>query len=164
MMQNPNFHAVNIGEIKFAEDKVSTLMAASLGSCLGLAVLDQKLQIGAVGHFLLPQSSLDPAAAAERPAKFVDTGIDFLFQYFIEKGSQLNQLVIVAAGCASILDPQKHFNIGERNILMMRKQLWKKKLFLHADRVGGELPRSLYLDLGHNSIYVQSGGVKEVLK
>jgi chemotaxis protein CheD len=164
MQLQGHYTSVNIGEIKMAEDQTSLLLASSLGSCLGLAVFDEKKKIGAVGHFLLPQSSLDPVQAKEKPGKFVDTGIELLLKWFTDRGSSLNQLIIVAAGCASILDPQKHFNIGERNLLMMRKYLWKHKLFLYAERTGGEVPRSLYLDMSSGSIYVLSGGKKEILK
>jgi chemotaxis protein CheD len=142
---------IGIGEMAikscFSEHISHPLITFALGSCLGITIYDQKLKIGAMAHFMLPDSKLEPQKAITAPYKYVDSGMMRLLFEFIKRGSNKNNLVIKAAGCSNTLDPANHFAIGERNYNTLLEFLNDNKLFLSARHIGGRLTRTMFLDL-----------------
>ncbi|MCX7934232.1 MAG: chemotaxis protein CheD [Planctomycetota bacterium] len=147
---------VDISEVAFCDDPAATLVTYSLGSCLGVAIYDPRRGVGGMAHCMLPLSKLDPAKAAACPGMFVDTGVTALLEAMFAAGCQRRDLVVKIAGCASLLDENGLFRIGERNHTVLRKILWKNDLLLAAEDVGGVAARTLYLRLADGAVWVRS--------
>jgi len=149
---------VDIADMVVSSDPEDTLVTYSLGSCVGMAIYDQHLRIGGMIHCMLPLSKLDPQKAAQKPAMFVDTGVPALLQAMFAAGSQRRNLVIKIAGAASPLDENGSFRIGERNLAVLRKLLWKNELLIGAEDTGGAIARTLYLRLADGLTMIRADG------
>ena len=55
------------------------------------------------------------------------------------------------------MDSNDSFNIGKRNLMSLRKILWKAGLMLHNEDVGGTQPRTAKLEIATGRIVVSFG-------
>jgi chemotaxis protein CheD len=138
---------VDMAEMAISDDPEEILEARSLGSCLGIAVYDPEIRAGGMIHCMLPLSSVDPRKAAAKPCMFVDTGFEALLEKLSSIGVQKERALIKAAGGAHVLDGQGLFRIGERNFVVLRKLLWKHGLLISSEHVGGEISRTMRLEI-----------------
>ena len=144
------------------EDEIITF---ALGSCLGVTIYDPVAHIGAMVHVMLPSSSIDPVKAAMNPCMFVDTGVKNLFLESYQAGAQRNRLIVVAAGgaCANGLQQDDYFQIGKRNVTVLRSLLWKNGIILKNSDFGGNLARTLSLDIATGKVTMRINSTTEVL-
>jgi chemotaxis protein CheD len=139
------------------------LATYALGSCIGLAVYDAAAAVGGLLHFVLPDSTIDPAGGRDNPYRFADTGIPLLLEQAYRRGASRRRLMVAAAGAAQILDPNNVFDIGRRNYNAMRRILWKAGLLLHAEAIGGACSRTARLEIGSGRFWLQEGGEQKEL-
>ncbi len=151
-------HIVGVADMKIACCRGDHLMTFALGSCLGIAIHDPVAGIGGLLHVMLPLSTIDPVKAAENPFMFVDTGVPRLFLNCYKAGAQKQRLVVKVAGGASLQGPgvEDHFQIGKRNVVMLRKLLWKNGVLLTAHDVGGTHSRTMTLEIGSGVVTVKT--------
>lgn len=152
---------VGIGDCQVSNDPQSSIVTYALGSCIALMIHDSVAGVGGLLHFMLPESSLDPAKATKNPFQFADTGIPTLFRTAYQLGADKKRLKVTAVGGAQIMDPQGTFNIGKRNCLAMRKILWKAGVLLQGEYVGGDVSRTVKLDVATGKILLREGGQPE---
>ncbi|MDD5531533.1 MAG: chemotaxis protein CheD [Syntrophales bacterium] len=81
---------VGVADLKVSDNPHDILVTYALGSCIGVAVFDPVSKVGGLIHFMLPDSTLDPEKAREKPAMFADTGIPMLFKSCYELGAEKN--------------------------------------------------------------------------
>jgi chemotaxis protein CheD len=110
---------------------------------------------------MLPESQIDPEKACRQPFMFADTGIPLLFRRAYELGADKCRLVVVVAGGSQMMDPEGAFNIGKRNYMAMRKIFWKAGVLVQAEEVGGEVSRTVRLEVGSGKMFLRQGGEKE---
>jgi chemotaxis protein CheD len=134
------------------------LTTYALGSCIGLAVYDPEAAVGGLLHFMLPDSGIDPARGRDNPYMFADTGIPLLLAQVCGLGASKRRLVVHAVGGAQMMDRDNVFDIGKRNCLAARKILWKQGVLLTGEVVGGNLSRTLRLEIGSGRLWLQEGG------
>ncbi len=139
------------------------LVTYSLGSCLGVTVYDPLKKVGGLLHLMLPDSSIDPVKAQTVPFMFVDTGVPRLFQAFFKFGGERWQVVIKVVGGAQFLDPERRFNIGERNIQALEGLLTHNGLTMHARDLGGFNSRTVRFNVATGEVVIQSPGNKPLL-
>lgn len=153
---------VGIGEMAIAARPDDVLVTYALGSCLGVVVHDPVAGVGGLLHAMLPASSIDPEKAARQPYLFVDTGVPALFRACYAAGAAKHRLVVrVAGGAAAAADESEdQFQIGKRNVLTLRKLLWKNAVIVHAEDVGGHaVSRTLALHVGSGELHLRRNGV-----
>lgn len=148
---------VNIGEMVLSRKKDETLVTYSLGSCLGLTIYDPVAKLGGMIHCQLPDSSMNAGKAHENPAMFVNTGVPALFLKAYGMGAQRTRIIVKMAGCTNTGEQDSFFRIGERNYIMARKLLWKNGIFISGEDIGGNISRTLYLDLNTGIVTIKSG-------
>src|SRR6478672_5881145 len=141
------------------------LATYALGSCIGLSVYDPKAAVGGLLHYMLPDSTIDPARSQLNPYMFADTGIPKLLEQVCGEGASRRRLVAHAAGGASIMDPNNVFDIGKRNYLALRKILWKCGILLSSEAVGGGNSRTVRLEVESGRLWLQEGcGQREIVR
>ncbi len=138
------------------------LITYSLGSCIAVIIFDPLAGVGGMLHYMLPESSLDPEKAQKNPSMFADTGITRLFKNSYQMGARKENIVVKSVGGAQMLDPNGIFNIGQRNCLAMRKIFWKNNVAIAAEHVGGEVNRTVRLEMDSGRVIVKVGAGAEI--
>ncbi|HCL57290.1 MAG TPA: chemotaxis protein CheD [Spirochaetia bacterium] len=151
---------VGIGDFKVSDNPLIGLKTFALGSCIALMVYDFGKKISGMFHFALPDSSISPEKRISHPAYFADTGIPLFFSELQKKGFVQKTSWIKIAGGANILDPHYRFDIGRRNILAVKKILWKYNMGVIAEDVEGNISRTVRMDTMDGKIEISSGGKK----
>lgn len=159
-------HVVGVADMKVSVDPDEVLVTHALGSCLGIALHDPAAGVGGLLHVMLPLSTIDPARAAINPCMFVDTGVPRLFLECYKAGAEKRRLVVKVAGGACIGKADENddfFQIGRRNIVMLRKLLWKNGVLIEAEDVGGSHSRTMSLEVGGGRVVVRVNGEEREL-
>jgi chemotaxis protein CheD len=147
---------VGISEMFISRDPLDVIVTYSLGSCLGVTLYDPVARVGGMIHAMLPESSIAPEIAVAQPCRFVDTGIPRLFKESYKLGAKKERLIVTAAGGASNKNSGDDdlFQIGRRNIVMLRKLFWKNGIILKSSDLGGHATRTvtLFMSDGHVSV------------
>lgn len=135
--------AVGVGDVQFAQgDK--QLVTYGLGSCIAICAYAPKQRTAGMLHYMLPDSSKGSSNARnQRPAVFADTGFQLLLTGLHKLGIPTRILRIKLIGGASVSSVK--MDIGARNILAAKKLLWRERLPVDAEDVGGSLARTVRL-------------------
>jgi len=151
---------VGVADFIVSREAGEHLVTYALGSCLGVAVHDAVAGVGGLLHVMLPQSSIDPERATNQPGAFVDTGVPTLFRECYKLGAKKERMaVFVAGGASSGPDDQDHFQIGKRNLVALRRLLWKNGVLVRAEDVGGvQTSRTMRLDVGTGEVTLRHNG------
>ncbi len=152
------FSTIGISELRVSKNSDETLRTFSLGSCLGVTIYDPTTGVGGMIHCFLPLSKTNVEKSRITPAMFVDTGIPLLFKRAYNLGAKREKLIIKAAGCSDLIDKNEVFMVGQRNYAVLKKLLWKNKLFLSSESVGGSIPRTMVLVLNTGQTFIRSRG------
>lgn len=148
---------VNISDARISDDPDVVLATYSLGSCIGVTLWDPVMKIGGMLHFQLPTSTIDEQRARENPLMFADTGFNWLLEQIQHRGGEKRRLKVRLAGAAQMLNDSKLFDIGRRNHAAIRKLLWQHGMFVDAEHVGGNMPRTMYLAISDGTVTVKMG-------
>jgi chemotaxis protein CheD len=148
---------VGVGDCRFAQYPDGALATYALGSCLAIIAFDWKIRLGGLLHVMLPDSSIDRAAAGRNPFVYVDTGVPELIRRIEEKGGLKRRMRCSVVGGASMMADSSHFEIGKRNYLALKKAFWKQGLFIDTEDVGGTESRSVRLDLATGRVDLRKG-------
>ena len=154
---------VGVADCKVAAGAGEVLTTYALGSCIGLAVHDPLAGVGGLLHFMLPDSTIDPARGREQPFMFADTGVPRLLDQVTGLGASKRRLVLLAAGGANMLDNGTGLEIGKRNYQALRRILWKAGLLLHGEAIGGGKSRTMRLEVGLGKLWLQEAGLQREL-
>ena len=149
---------VRMADCRVGQAPGQVLATYALGSCIGLAVYDPKAAVGGLLHFMLPDSGIDPARGRDNPYIFADTGIPLLLAQVCRLGASKRRLLAYAFGGARMVGCGNIFDIGKRNCLATRKILWKEGVLLTGEVVGGDLSRTVRLEIGSGRLWLQEGG------
>jgi chemotaxis protein CheD len=84
-----------------------------------------------------------------------------LFKEAYRYGAVKNRIVVKVAGGAQILDESGFFNIGKRNYMALRKILWRNNVLIKAEDVGGQVSRTIRLDMETGKVWLKYSGEGE---
>lgn len=136
---------VGIADYKITQAP-NSLITVGLGSCVGIALFNQKLKKGSLLHIMLPDSSTFKDTS--KWEKFADLAIPKV----VDKMGGKNNKDIVAkiAGGASLFkfnSSNKSLQIGKRNIEMVKNTLNELSIPILGEHVGGDSGRTMIVDL-----------------
>ncbi|HCY87830.1 MAG TPA: chemotaxis protein CheD [Desulfobacteraceae bacterium] len=154
-------HIVGVADMKTSNLAGDSIVTYSLGSCIGLAIYDPIARAGGILHYMLPDSSIDKEKARAKPYMFADTGIPRLFKESYSLGAKKNRIKVFVAGGAEILDQQGFFNIGKRNYMALKKMLFRNNVLIEKQVVGGNVNRTVRLEIATGHIYIKTSGSRE---
>jgi chemotaxis protein CheD len=163
--QTPEEHVVGISDRKVAGDP-DAIVTYALGSCVGVALYDEKAKIGGIAHIMLPDSAMisgggtAPDSGINR-MKFADTGVADLVSDMISRGARKENVEAKIAGGANMfgfIDGGMVKSIGDRNVEGVRAILGRLGIRIVSEDVGGDYGRTLCLDIAEGSVTVRSLG------
>ncbi len=155
--------AVNFGELKISQNPAETLVAFSIGSGIGITIYDPIIKAGGLLNLILPDSTkMSPSKAQLHPFMFADTGLAAFLVALHDIGAQPENLKVVLAGGAQIMDQTAAFNIGRHNQRAVTSFLDEKKIVAHYADIGGIYLRTLRLDMASGDSLIQTIGQTEV--
>ena len=154
---------VGVADCAVTSDAGMSIITYALGSCLGITLHDPVAHVGAMLHVMLPDSGIDQDKARANPSMFVDTGIPQLFREAYRLGADKKRIIVKVAGGASVHPGSDMFEIGKRNVVALRKILWKNGVMIKAQDVGGTLSRTLTLDVATGAVTMRVEAVDSQL-
>lgn len=154
---------VGVADMKVSASADERLLTYALGSCLGIAVYDPVMHVGGLLHVMLPSASLDPEKMVQNPAMFVDSGVPHLFRECYKLGARKERMIVKVAGGSHSGDTGEddRYQIGKRNLVTLRKLLWKNGVMLHAQETGGvQVSRTMWLDVATGELTLKVDGAE----
>ena len=141
-----------------SSDRRDVLITHALGSCIGLTLFDPDAGVGALLHAQMPLSSASPERACHTPAMYVDSGVAYVLEHVLALGATRGTLVACVAGGAQHFVEGDVFEIGRRNYTVVRKMLWKNGILIAGQDVGGQVTRTLVLDMASGRTTLRVAG------
>lgn len=157
---------VGMADVKVTDKPDDTLITYALGSCLGIIVHDPVACVAGLLHVMLPSSQIDETKARAQPAMFVDTGVPLLFRECYRLGAKKERMTVSVAGgsFSGTSEADDSFQIGKRNMLTLRKLLWKNGVLIHADETGGvQQSRTMSVIVSSGLVQLRTNGTLRVL-
>ena len=149
---------VGMAAMQVSKDPRVTLVTYALGSCIGITIHDPIAKVGGLLHYMLPESSTNPEKASKNPSMFADTGVPLLFQEAYRLGGEKTRMRVLVVGGAQLLDDSGYFNIGKRNYMTLRKILWANNVLIEGEEVGGQVNRTVRLEIASGKVWVKTSG------
>ena len=154
--------AVNFSEMKVSSNPAETLVAFSIGSGIGITIHDPVGGVGGILNFILPNSTnANGTNPKKAPFMFADTGISAFLKAFFEQGAKAENLKVVIAGAAQIMDQMGEFNIGQKNLDALKTSLGDHDIKIHYEAVGGTNSRTISLEIGSGTSIIRTFGEGE---
>ncbi|SMO67504.1 chemotaxis protein CheD [Gracilimonas mengyeensis] len=147
---------VGVSDLKVSNNPGEIIITHALGSCLGITAFDPVAGVGGMVHVMLPLSKADPEKAKQKPAMYVDTGLQWLLHKVYDLGARKDNIEIIVAGGASMKrgDGDDYFKIGKRNFTTLRKLLWKNGFMIAHQDVGGNISRTMTLSVADGVVTI----------
>lgn len=142
------------------------LITYALGSCLGIVIYDPVANVAGMLHVMLPTGTIDAQKMQDKPAMFVDSGVPILFKECYKLGAKKERMIIKVAGGAhaGASEEGDRFQIGKRNMIALRKLLWKNGVLVHANDTGGiQTSRTMWVDVATGDVTLKINGVESTL-
>ena len=156
---------MGVGDLAVSSDAGDLLVTYALGSCLGVCIYDPVARVGGLLHAMLPTATADPELGKGNPARYVDSGITTLFKETYKLGAKKERMVLKVAGGASTVPEGSpdSFQIGKRNLVALRKLLWKNGVLVHGEDVGGSVSRTVSLEVATGEVALSTNGTRSLL-
>lgn len=136
-----------------------TLATMGLGSCVAVLLHDPVAGVGGMLHVLLPEK---PAKReVDNPAKYATTGVPELVERMHAAGADPTRLTARLVGGASmfpaLMVPGAQ-NVGEKNVVAVRRALSRLEIPIAEEDVGGDYGRTVRFDAGGGGAVVSTVG------
>jgi len=150
---------IGIGGFTVSNTPGNVIKTMALGSCVSVITYLPGQKISGMIHIALPDSQVNDKQAKKLPGYFADTGLRLLFQKLKQRSSNgIARTVIKLVGGAQVMDANNVFNIGKRNILSIKKILWKNGLGAIAEDIGGSYSRTVWTEVNSGKVFISSPG------
>ena len=153
--------AVRMGEIAVSAKPGEVLLSLGLGSCIGLALVDQRRGVAGLAHIMLPE-----AIAGGGPiGKFADLAVPELIERTVALGTSRPMLKAVLVGGAQMfaLGGSGAMDIGVRNQAAVREALAAARIPVVAEATGGSKGRTIRVVPGGVVTSKEAGGLEVAL-
>ena len=133
------------------------LLTIGLGSCVGIALYDQRVKVAGMAHILLADSTM--FLKRDNLAKFADTAVPLLLEVMKKAGAHQGRITAKIAGGSELFRCQgNHDSVGGRNITAVRQALVRDKIPLLSEDVGGNLGRTMKFFAESGKVFVAKVG------
>lgn len=107
----------------------------------------------AAGTHVLRAKSPHGTVAADNPAYYADTAVEYILQKFMEQGAG-PPISIAIAGGGSMM-PQSQGDVGTKIVMAVKEVLAKYKLNVKLEQTGGSKVRFMILDVDAGKIKIE---------
>ncbi len=154
---------IGVGEFGASNTAGDVVKTMALGSCVSVILLHPPTRTVGMVHVALPESKTNPERSRERPGYFADTGIPALMTLMgkISGNNTGKGYLVKLTGGAKVMDPNNLFNIGDRNVLAIKKTLWQRGMGPIAEDTGGQISRTVAVFVDTGKIVISSPGRKD---
>lgn len=134
------------------------MIVTVLGSCVSACVRDQVFGIGGMNHFMLPNEGKVPAIKEhsqilDEAARYGVYAMELLINEVLKNGGRRQNLEVKITGGGRML---AHLSdVGQSNIVFVRKFLATEGLEIAAEDVGDIFPRKVYYLPGTGKVKVK---------
>ncbi len=157
---------VGVADLKVSAVPGERLITYALGSCLGIVIYDPVASVAGMLHVMLPTGTIDAQKMQEKPAMFVDSGVPLLFKECYKLGAKKERIVCKVAGGAhaGASEEADRFQIGKRNMIALRKLLWKNGVLVQAHDTGGiQTSRTMWVEVASGDVTLKINGMERKL-
>lgn len=151
---------VKIADLAVIKDS-GMLVTFGLGSCIGIALYDQRSKVGGLAHILLNDSEKfkRPSVTTVNQAKFANTAIPCLIEKMTALGGKKENMVAKIAGGASLFNfKSESGSVGDKNIEAVREGLNKAGIRITSEDVGGSCGRTMRLFVDSGEVTITTAG------
>jgi chemotaxis protein CheD len=150
--------AVRMGELAVSSTRGDVLVSLGLGSCIGLALVDQRRGIAGLAHIMLPEAIPGGGPAG----KFADLAVPELLKQTTALGTTRTVLKAVLVGGAQMFSLGKGsgLDIGGRNESAVRALLAAQRIPVVASATGGSKGRTIRVIPGGAVLSKEAGGAE----
>ena len=148
--------------VRMAEQVVSAkssdvLVSLGLGSCIGLALVDETAGVAGLVHIVLPQAPADRGEATV--AKFADTAVPALIDAVTRAGGRRLQAVLCGgAHMFGTTGSNPVMQIGARNAEATISALEQARIKVRGKDTGGSSGRSIEVHVANGDVLVRGVG------
>ncbi|MCI1943976.1 chemotaxis protein CheD [Clostridium luticellarii] len=138
-------------------DKIITI---GLGSCVGIALYNRRINAGGLAHIMLPDST--QFSSKKNPMKFADLAVPMLIEKLERLGINKSELKAKIAGGASMFnfsDKSMIMDIGRRNGDAVKNILQKYSIPILAEDLGGNKGRTMIFDTSNGVVRIKTVGI-----
>ena len=146
----------------FAAPRQPLVLEAYLGTCVGVALIDEEAGIGGLGHYLLPEPVSH--GGPFNPEKYASTGLPLLLESVCAAGARYAGLKAVVAGGALVgplNDLDVDLNIGGRTTERVETFLSQAGIPIALEETGGFFSCCLSLDLQSLACRIDPAGIEK---
>ncbi|EMG37264.1 CheD, stimulates methylation of MCP protein [Desulfocurvibacter africanus PCS] len=150
---------LGVGAFGVTARQNGSLRTLALGSCVALILHHRDRALAGMVHVALPDSAINPARAIELPGYFANTGVEALMRAMAKFADDLPAgLTACLVGGANVLKAGSLFNIGEKNVAALRRELSRRRFTTVMEDVGGTISRSVQVDAATGCVLITSPG------
>lgn len=146
---------VRIGIGQLAVARGPTILKATLGSCVGIALLWRARGSYGLAHCLLPES---PQRTPDRGARYVDQAVASLLHLLQAEPAHHGQIEACVAGGGNMMQRLRRAgglpNIGQLNIDVAMRELARCGIAVVSTDVGGSQARQMWIDCASGCVEV----------
>ncbi len=146
-MQNLQPYHVAAGSF-YVSHTQPLILQSFLGTCVGVALFDEKAQVGGLMHLLLPEPV--SRAGTDQPEKYASTGFPLFLEAICRQGAAKNHLKAHIAGGALVgplKDVDLHLDIGGRTVETVMRYLSQADIKVEKSETGGFFACSMSLNM-----------------
>lgn len=152
-VSEPDRIKVGIAEYDVTTDG-AVLSTSGLGSCVGVALYDDRHGVAGLVHVMLPAADEMEDGNA---AKFADAGVKSLIDEMENAGANVEDMTAKMAGGSDMLDfSSDDSSIGDRNIDQVQATLSEYEIPIAGKDVGGDHGRSLQFESQSGDLVVKN--------
>lgn len=126
------------------------ILETLLGSCVGIAIWDERSGYGGLAHAMLSDSK----GRASSPGKFVDTAVLEIKKRLLERGANPYSMRAKLAGGAIMFGADME-TVGKANYEAARHHLKKHQIKIMGEHVGGKKGRMIRFSLKDCSLEIE---------
>ena len=119
-----------------------TMIRTLLGSCVAVCLWDERVRVGGMNHFLLPEGR--PDGPRDEATRFGAHAMDCLVGEMLKLGADPRRMVAKVFGGASVLAlGGSAAGVPQANVAFVRAYLTRERVPVAANSIGGTLPRQI---------------------
>ena len=148
---------VTIHPGEFFSTREDVYIATVLGSCVSIALFDQKQHFGGLNHFMLPKAGVNRTVTQDDEGRFGDYAIELLINEMLKMGANHSDLRAKVFGGANVLNTGsgKLNMTGINNANFALQYLATEKIPVLVNDTGGIVPRKIFFHPLTSKVYLK---------